>query len=336
MDRSERKYAEIILILLLYAATAFVGMLRFGTSYPNFPDSAHYLEMVEFFRGNLPVEGTRSPFSYRLLYPWVVSLLPTDPALTMSRINFLLLFVLAYVMYLITRSFGYGIFSSVCATGLCMISHPVMQYGSSVLVETPFMLLLAVGVYGIRKQWDWKRLAVLTIVGVGFKETALILALVYLVTQRFAGDRDWYKGFYIAIAGGITYLLSRLVMSGTQGGAGWYWVFRLTNLLVRPWESLEVIYLSFLFISVPIVAAVIWRINEEWNFSGIDRFEKAKMWFVLVGVPLSALAWVSFFFAHFSVRFIWPMYLGLLPLIAFGIEQILYMVFQLENRSRTH
>jgi len=336
MHRNEKKYVEIFLILLLFTATAFAGMLRFGTSYPNFPDSAHYLEMVDFFKGNLTVENTRSPFSYRILFPFLVSLLPTDPALTISTINFLLLFALAYVMFLITRAFGYGVFSSVCATGLCMISHPVMQYGSSVLVETPFMLLLAIGVYGIQKQWDWKRLAILTIIGVGFKETALILALVYLVTQRIGGDKNWYKGFYIAIAGGIAYLLSRLVMSGTAGGAGWYWVPRLTNLLVRPWESLEVLYLSFLFISVPIVVTILWRVTNKQNIYGIAKVEDAKAWFISIGIPLSALAWVSFFFAHFSVRFIWPMYLGLLPIIAFGIQHIISVVYQLESRSLTN
>ncbi|MFX1473239.1 MAG: hypothetical protein ACFFBM_12090 [Promethearchaeota archaeon] len=321
VESKESKYIEILLLMLLFVATAIAGILRFGTSFPAFPDSEEYLTLIDFFRGEVPMSETRPPFNYRILLPGIVSILPLDPEITIPIINFLLLFPLAFMMYLIPRHFGYDVFPSVVAAGLCTVSPPVLIYGTGVLVETPFVLCLAIGIYGILRSWKWQYIAVITAMGVLFKETAIILVLVHLVTTLVSG-RDWKHSIYIGLIAGTPHLLARLAFSASVGGLGWVWPFSLNNLFVRPWITLEAIILSFVLIIVPILMALILR-NRD-----VTRFKEAKEWFLYAALPLSGLAWVAFFLAYFDMRFIWPMYLGLLPLIAFGVQEFLHVALR--------
>ncbi|MFX0054524.1 MAG: hypothetical protein ACFFAX_11145 [Promethearchaeota archaeon] len=321
VESKENKYIEILLLVLLFAATAIVGLLRFGTSFPDFPDSEKYLTLVDFFRGLVPMSETAPPFNYRILLPGIVSILPLDPEITIPAINFVLLFPLAFVMYRIARHFGYDMFPSVVAAGLCMVSPPVLIYGTGVLVETPFILCLAIGIYGILRSWKWQYIAIITAVGVLFKETAIILVLVHLVTTLVSGS-DWKHSIYIGLIAGTSHLLARLALSASAGGSGWVWPFTLSNLFLRPWITLEAIILSFVLIIAPIIMALILRNRDA------TRFKEAKDWFLYAAIPLSGLAWVAFFLAYFTMRFIWPMYLGLLPLIAFGVQEFLRVIFR--------
>ena len=91
------------LLLLLFVATGLMVLIRFGVSYPNFPDSLKYLQMVEFFSGTLPLSMTQAPFNFRVMLPAIVFLLPADSELCFSLINYFLLFPLALIMYLIPR-----------------------------------------------------------------------------------------------------------------------------------------------------------------------------------------------------------------------------------------
>ena len=320
----KNRVTHLLLSVLLFLATAFTAMSRFGTSYPNFPESEKYLTMVEFFRGDASMSATVAPFNYRFLLPAIVSLIPLDPELSFSVINLALLFVLATIMYLIPREFGLGRFSSTCAALLCMVSHPVRQYGAVVLVEVPFMVCLALGVLGIVRGWRWRHIAVITAVGVLFKETTIIIALVYMPTEWRTGGGDWKKGLYVGLFAGPFHLATRLWLSASAGGSSWIWDFKLINLVGRPMESLEVVVLSLLFIGLPLLAALAMR-NDDNDLFG--RAEWALLW---IALPLSGLGFVSFFFGFFSVRFLWPMYLGLLPMIGYGVQSMLEVFYSLE------
>ena len=323
MEIPRPKLSEITLLLVLFGLTALTASLRFGTSYPNFPDSEKYLTLVDAFRGEVPLNETVSPFNYRILLPLITAILPVDPAMFMSWTNTILLFVLAFIMYRIPRKFGFGQVSSTIAAAFCMVSWPVMQYGSSVLVETPFMVCLALGIYAILDKWNWKYILIITTVGVLFKETALLIALVYLFY-------DWKKAIPVGVSGGIAYLGARILMSDSIGSSTWVWNLGETN-LVRPYAALDILGYALFLIMIPLFFAILWRKDVKvWCTDFNYLWDTTWVWFIYVGLPLATLIPISYFFAYFSVRFIWPMYLGLLPMIAYGVQRMLVRVYELE------
>lgn len=314
---------EAVLLVLLFAATAFIGLRYFGRSYPTFPDSEKYLLLVSAFRGEIPLNETIAPFSYRPLIPGLAAIQPFDPALFIATLNFCLLFVLAYIMYRIPKDFGFGPFSSVVAAGLCMVSWPVMQYGSAVLVETPFMVMLALGVYAIMKKWSFETILFILVLGVAIKETALLLALVWFLQSE--------RPRLVLVASTIPvmlHLFGRFVFRDTIGGSSWTWDLGATNLL-RPYAALDVFFFALFLVIIPVLAAVYFRKRYTW-FCMENKYLETVIWFIGVGIPLGLLIPITYFFAYFSVRFVWPMYLGLLPIMSLGVQRVLDQITDLE------
>ena len=318
MASNNTRLAEAAMLLLLFVITIIVGLLNFGTSYPNFPDSEKYLLLVDMFRGEIPLSETVAPFNYRVLLPLLAAILPLDPELSIPIINLGLLMVLAYLLYLFPRYFGYGVITSGGAAILCMLSHPVLQYGTAVLVETPFMVFLGLSIYAILKRWDWRIILALVVTGVLIKETVIIAVLVYMVYDR---ERFRFAVLTGVVALGV-YLAVRLAFA--EAGSFWVWKFHLMNLLERPLQSFQALYLGFLFVGLPLLLAVLFREKERW------RFDRAAGWFGQAALPLSALGLVGFFFGYFSVRFIWPVYFGMVPLVAHGLRGLLHVIHEAE------
>ncbi|MHA2025319.1 MAG: hypothetical protein ACW98U_05395, partial [Candidatus Thorarchaeota archaeon] len=86
----------LIILILLAFVTMMMSVPRFGFTYP---DSAYYLDMVEFFSGTLSGSELVSPFSYRPMLPLIVAFLPIAPELSFSIINLVFMILIAWVIF---------------------------------------------------------------------------------------------------------------------------------------------------------------------------------------------------------------------------------------------
>jgi hypothetical protein len=53
---------------------------------------------------------------------------------------------------------------------------------------------------------------------------------------------------------------------------------------------------------------------------------KAKQWLVSLGIPGIGYMFLGLFFAHFDVRFLWPLQLAMVPFIGMGAAALIEML----------
>lgn len=298
------------------------------------PDSAYYLELVEIFRGNLPLATATPPYCYRPLMPLIVSLFPTDAVLTFCSINVLLSLVLAWVTYFLAKTFDVSEFGAFVATGISSVSIMTISLGSVALTDMPAMVCMGIALVGIQKRWNPIAITAFLIIGVAFKEVAILAAVAWVIIAFveahhprrtwnwnwretwFWNWRRWWSRTAMAIVGLLivvgVYLNIRSLWAtvGVQVNAASFWRWNhLWNFINRPDGVIDSFWLGFmLWIPAFCVVGVLWLCGK--------RFGSASGWLWQTGAPFLALMFVGLFTAYFSLRFIWPLYFSMAPIVA--------------------
>jgi len=313
-DKPYLSQRDIPYLLFLAAIDAAAIALGFRLYAKLFPDSFKYLLLVQWFRGQLETSDLIAPFSYRPLVPLVVSILPFDPLFGFYIVNSVSLVCLSFLLYLICRHFGFARVPSTIAISLCMMSHPVMGYGTAVLVDTVAMMMIALGALLIVRPHTrmtlWFMIG-LTVLSVSTRETTAATILAYLFyTGR---KRDAFVLGTVAVA---TYVLIRWIFSPPDAGIGFVWSLSLYNFTVRPFDTARMLLLG-LGILFPITVVGAWTIRKaSWFEPGPGR------WLWAMGIPMLLVMFSGLFLAHFTSRFVWPLYIAFLPCAVIGVENL--------------
>ncbi len=303
---------EVIYFLLVTASTIGSILIGFRLYSKIFPDSEKYLLLVDWFQGQIPTSELVAPWSYRPLTSLLASLIPIDPVLSFLIINSILLLVFNYILYLICREFDLSRFTSFLVVSVYTISHPSIAYGVAVLVEAGAMLSIALLVYVLLKEYDRKYTLLLLVIGVCFRETVIVMALAYLLYTR-----DWKTSIPLFVVSGSVYLVNRLIFNPGVSEDGFVWAFHLNNFLLTGTNTLIMFQRAFLFIIPFIVIALIVLRKRT------DERKIVQNWLLTTGVPLLGIMLFGLFFAAFTSRFIWPLYISFIPLVGIGIESFL-------------
>ncbi len=169
-----KKYKIYLLISLF---TILIAIPRFGhiTS-----DVKHYINLAKFFRGNIEAEQLRDPFCYRILIPFLSSLLPFSLELNFTIINILITIIAYFIFVPYLKEFTdseeklyFGIF-------ILVISFPTFNYSSSLLTDPGSFLIIITSLYFLIKGRYFLFSLVLSI-GVLIRESALFMVLVILL-----------------------------------------------------------------------------------------------------------------------------------------------------------
>jgi hypothetical protein len=296
---------ELLALVILALTTIVASYIRFGHMYP---DSSYYLLLVEFFRGTLSGTELIAPYCYRPLLPLIAAILPFTPELTFSLINMIMGIFLAWTLFFLAREFGFSNLSSLASSGICSFSLAVAYFGAAVLVDVGAVLFLALSMLLMIREVNGYKIAILLTIGILFKEIAIIGVLAYLFYRK---TRD-LTAMIIPI---ITFALIRLVMPSAN--PEFIWQFQLYNFTLYLTHTL----LSLLFGFVPFVllciAALIRKIREP------SKYSREFKWMFIMGIPASAIFGMGLFMAFFDARFIWPLYIALVPMMAAGSSEIL-------------
>jgi hypothetical protein len=255
-----------------------------------YPDSKHYVALVDFFKGITNNDLTQ-PFMYRIALPLIASFLSFFFEQTTAITILSLVFTMAFlaVIFEICVDFGNGPFESMLATTLVAIAHPTAYYGSAPLVDSAWMFFIA--------------LAILLM----FKESVMFVVIVFFFYSLFH-DRVIYDAIKNSILVGVlaigTYVLCILLMEPN------YIIRWIPNFGSVVWLSdrLVDILLYSLILFVPyLFLGVIWR----------DKINIRTRWLLISTIGgLFPLILISAFGAAFATRFIWPLYIGFAPVVA--------------------
>ncbi|MFX1263991.1 MAG: hypothetical protein ACFFH0_01315 [Promethearchaeota archaeon] len=308
MDEERAVLSRPILVYLAVVALVdiVVSVPRFGYVYP---DSLYYFDSVDFFRGILAGTELTAPFCYRPALPALAAILPIDPVLTFSIVNLAFVILLSWVILLLAMEFGLSDFSAFLASLVCSASLANLFYGSVVLVDPGALFFLALAYHQMMKNGDDKLIAVLFALGVLYKEVALVGVLAFLIHRRLRG---WYWMILpIAVYGALRLLIP-------SGNPGFLWTFHLDNLTSVAPATVR----TFAFGLGPhVLLFLIGLLMGKGEFQS-----KARKWLVSLGIPGIGYMILGLFFAHFDVRFLWPLQLSMVPLIGIGATAVIELL----------
>ena len=177
----EYKSKDLVCIAFLCLATLFLSLLWFPRTTA---DSGKYLVLVEIFKGNLPYSVAISPFCYRPLMPFIVSLFPTNPLLTWATISVILNVAIVPVMYSLVREFNIGTAGAFTGTGFATVSYMSISVGGWVVTDIAAMFFLGLVFLGIIKNTNKFTIISLLVIGTLFKDCDIwCCCLVYLFSS---------------------------------------------------------------------------------------------------------------------------------------------------------
>ncbi len=308
------KYAITLIVL-----ACVTSMVRFGHVYP---DSYAYLSYIDYFDGVGSLEDVSTPMALRPVLPLVVSLLNglLDSFLILSILNLGFVCLIGLGMFRYVKNYYLDERSAFLAAAICTVSFPVAFYGAVPLVDALAVLIMLLVVIGqIEGKGDWFAMSLL-LFGVIVKEVVLFIGLYYVLREidESRSESDLKTAFlvgvkklWILLPASILHLALRFLIFGELANSlGFH--LRIFESLLRMIQVTGGIGITFV---LPITILLITFRREKCQSWGI-----AKRDALLGFVSLLPLAFLGLFFAYFDARFIWPLYLPLLPMIGCSIR----------------
>lgn len=280
-----------------------------GTDRRQLGDAEHYIDVIEFIRGNLDRADLRAPFAHRLFGPLLASIVPTSPMTALNLVSGAALIVALIFTLRICRNLGVTGNALTLAGLLFTASFPLFYYGSIGSVEGVTLAVLTVGLYAvISDRWRWLYpLAIIGALTSGITVLTLIVALA-VASRSSVNDRGRIRTTAIAaILFAATIIGIRVWMSAATGqnfklGFGTF-VDNITR-----FRTLG----AMLLVLGPPLAVVIWGLRR-----GRLGFGHPHLHGVRIGVIASAVGLLVGLFSIFvDGRLSWLAYPYLIPLAA--------------------
>jgi hypothetical protein len=294
-----------ILILLILIACATVGMSFVRFAYP-YPDSSYYLDLVAFISGTLSGSELTAPFCYRPMLPLIAAVLPIPAEVTFATVNLFFLILIGWVIFYSALKRNPSPYIAFVTSLAFVVSLMYLFYGAVVLVDPGAVFFLALSYYYLTEEGSSKKIALFLTLGVVFKEIALVGALSYLLYTRF---KEWY----LMIPPIGIYALLRFITP--SGNPGYVWTFHLEAFTLNLSGTLRTFaYGMGPFLILLLFALLYYRRNPTEHSD--------NKWLIATGLSALAYLVLGLFFAHFDVRFLWPVYLMIIPLCTDGVSEV--------------
>jgi len=312
------KYLLVFALIVSIAAVSFprfdrqdIGLIGTYTGKTDgeisYGDAIHYINYVEYFRGNASLNEIPLPFTYRPLIPFLASILPIEsPMTSINVLNLTALYITLLFIFLCLRRLGFEFLHAMLGCFMYSVSFPVFYMSTTGYMEPCAMCLLAIGYYSIVRE-KWMFVALTIIVGMFVKEVMVLLipvSIVHLIIHKKGAVRIilW------SIVLGICFVTSSALIKNTYGD--FYWVPSIETLMANlRLRAMLSVMLSF---GLPGALSLIF-------IARIKRFSRfappASVWPILTGLMLAfLLVFFSMLTAYTDGRFIWPALIFTIPL----------------------
>lgn len=308
--------ANLEVIFLLFISTLVVSFYRFGNA-ENFFDSARYVEIANFFRGNAQLSDLEPPYSYRPLVPFAVSILPFSIPFGFGFVNTLFIFLSSLVLFAFLRELQFSRKLSFIGSLLFLFSFPTFWYGSACLTDAAGIFFLLLGVYLIKKGYPLILIVFATSLGVFARETVIVLLPLYILYDM----KNSFRKLCLLVIPLIVLSTIRIYFSPKVGSPTWYWwhisldatLFNLTRLDM--WFTLTLTLGIF-----PFLIYITYLNKDKW----IKEMNKKDLIFLRnIFVSFSIIPLYAFIAAYFDGRYIWVLYPAFIPISLIGLPYLI-------------
>lgn len=190
-------------------------------------DIVQYLSMIENYRGvenafdiqepypdfariseeiDRPVKGPVDPFTKRVGFPWLASLLPMDATYAFATVNLVFLIIGLWCMIDALAVAGRSPTAQFFGAAMYVFALPLLVFGTSLFIDGATVGLFVVG-YWLLVRRLWWALVVFLPVSYLFKEAILVLALPTIWAWRTTGHRfrepRFIAGTAVAVVGTV-------------------------------------------------------------------------------------------------------------------------------------
>jgi len=308
----------IFVLLILSFFLELIGPLFFSDRF-YLPDVDKYVNMVEFFRGNASISDIPQQFRSRLITPLLASLIPLDSYFSLSiiSISFTLLSVLLFYYFL--RSLEYNNKLQILGTLLFMIASPTLIDGSVPMTDSTglFFVLLSLNIFLYFEDKFRADLLNGIILSVGMLAREAVLFIVpVLIIWRIIDEKIDRKKLLIDILllglmPTVSLILVRIIIP-----TSYTWSIDFSRIDSNISNLFEALCLAT--IAQLTLLSVVGFFGNAKNI-----FKKSKIVWKLVFGILSFLLYIGYVLlsASISSRFFWPLFIFVIPLFLFAINE---------------
>lgn len=296
------------LVLFIIVATTLLALPRFAHTTP---DSVYYTDLVDYFRGTLAREALHTPFAFRWVVPRIAAALPGVP----PPIAIALCSVLATMAsYLIAAGLLTKLLRSqtqlIAAVFLLVVSFPTVNYGSAVLTDAPGFLILVAACYAMQRHRP-VLLCLILVAGTGVRESTLLMLPVIWIFLYLQPRPRW-----VITAAGISTITLLAALASRWYFAdlpAYFWIPtwpRFVDNMTRP--------ISWATVALTLVPLLLMLVATRRSRTPLPCDLRAFV--IAMALPCLLLVVFSSTAAFMSGRFCWPLYLALVPLVAWRTE----------------
>ncbi len=142
-------------------------------------DQQHYIDVVQYLRGQTDFSTLNAPFAYRLAGPLLASLLPLEPMTALNIVNLLALGITALLIQRTILLLPRSLEAAFAGAALFVFSFPTFYYGTIGYVDPVLILFLALFVFGCCSQ-KHSLIATAFLLGCLAKESMLLTVPAYV------------------------------------------------------------------------------------------------------------------------------------------------------------
>jgi hypothetical protein len=307
--RSRYAYALPFVLLIGLSIPRFnqtqtiFGTIR--TSAEHNADAVSYRSMVRYFRSDALGPEVTAPFGYRVLAPYLASLLPFDEVTALSTINVLFLSASLAFVLLTVRGRAYPSLDAyepaVLAGLLYSLSFPVLWYTTSGFIDAVALCFIAAGFYAL--VCDRMILFTATVVVGAFANEKVVLLVVLLLARVIhEKGRRRRAAFWLVLNGlalAVSLLAARQIVPMSKPDYWWRYDVAHVRYNLTRWRT---------YVSIVATLGLPGTLSGLW-------FIQARRVTQSLYVLAATGAFVAFAFYVFSIftvaasgRYLWPGY----------------------------
>jgi hypothetical protein len=299
--------------------TILIGCIRFGTQTP---DSANYIALTEFFKGTRDTLPP-APFAFRILPAIITAILPIERIETAYAVMSLVFTVGAYFLFIfLLDHFKLDAQTKSIALFLMVFSFPTVNYSSRVLTDPVGFFLLTVSfIFLVSYRYYFFIIAVA--IGVMAREANLVILPVlwfyYAAAKKLnLPHRPSIYHILVSLAPLVIVVAIRYIFRE----AGHYiWVFSLPHMLSK--FRIDTVSTFALTILPPLILILYgYFYGSARKILSLQMIKSSRLVFFTVPYTLLCIVLIiySTLTACISGRFVWPIYLTLIPFTAIAIR----------------
>jgi hypothetical protein len=220
-------------------------------------DTYAYVSMIEGNWNNVP-----SPFKFRILVPFLASLLPLSPTESLRLISYLSLFFCYLFILLTSTKMGLNtIYSTIGLLAVWASTWHLYYYHNPFLTDAFGLLIVCIMIYALFTDSFFLFLAT-SLFGVLARETTIFLVPVWLV------KKEWRRSILVIAISVLVLLIPRhLLATGTDPTM--FSVFERIGILQRPLTFVKNIFLSWGFVWFLSIIGVWYLPNDKFVLTAV-------------------------------------------------------------------